>query len=155
MRKAIHTALPAAFVAAVGLALAPASAHAQAQAQKPAAQEGCTAQLTPAAVAPGQKAVEVVAALSTDVGAVNEVKAQEGSGVALAQPDNLPKSQMSRSDKGDAPEAIEMAKRGNSATLWLSTADASPGEHSIVLKGEKGQCTAKLSIEKPGMDEGS
>lgn len=155
MKKTIQATLPAALVAAVGLALAPAGAHAQDQAQKPAAQEGCMAQLTPAAVAPGQKAVEVVAALSTDVGAIDGVKAEEGSGVALAQPDNLPKSQMSRSDKGDKPEAIEMAKRGNSATLWLSTAHASPGEHAIVLQGENGQCKAKLSIEKPGMDEGS
>ena len=151
MRKAIQAGLPVALVAVVGLALAPNGLRAQEKAQTSADQQACTAKVTPAAVEPGQKAVEVVASLSEDVGAIKGLKAEKGSGVALAQPGDLPKSQqkMSRSEKSDRPAAIEMSNQANSATLWLSTVDATPGEHAVEFEGQDGVCTARVTIQKP------
>lgn len=151
MRKAIQAGLPVALAAVVGLALAPSGLRAQEKAKESADQQACTAKVTPAAVEPGQKAVEVVAALSQDVGPIAQLKAEKGSGVALAQTADLPKSQqkMARSEKGNEPAAIEMSKEANSATLWLSTVDATPGEHAVELQGQDGTCTARITVKKP------
>lgn len=119
----------------------------QGQEQSEQSQQECTAQLNPTEIAPGQAAVQVRAQLSGDVGAISSLKTPEESGLSLASPEDFAKQKMAR-EEGEQPEPIQMADEGNGARVWLSTVGAQAGQHEVVLKGESGQCTARLTVEE-------
>lgn len=153
MRNLTKATFPVALAAA--LAFAPATAHAQDTGMKADAQQNaCTAQVSPASVQVGQKAVQVEATLSQSVGVIKTVDAGD-SGIALASAADLPKSEMARSEKDGEPQPIQMAAEGNSATLWLNTSSAKAGDQHLTLQGEKGSCTAQLTVEAADADGGS
>lgn len=120
---------------------------AQAQQQSQESQQGCTAQLTPQEVAPGQSAVKLQAQLSQEVGAISSFMAANESGLALASPEDFAKENMSR-EEGEQPEPIQMAAQGNAAVVWLNTTSAEPGEHRVVLRGNSGKCAATLTVKE-------
>lgn len=135
---------------AVMFVAAPSALHAQQQSEK--TQESCTAEVTPAPIAPGQKAVAIQAELGQDIGAVTTLKAPEESGLALASPEDFGKQQMSQ-ERGERTEPILMADEDNKARIWLNTADAKTGKHEVTLKGKTGTCTATVTVKKPSDDE--
>ncbi len=152
MRKLTKATFPVALAAVAAFAMAPA-VHAQDTGTKAEAeQNACTAQVNPASIQAGQKAVQVQATLSQSVGAITSVDAGE-SGLELAAASDLPKSEMSRSETDAEPQPIQMAAEGNSATLWFNTANAKPGQQHLTLKGEQGDCTAQVTVE--GADDTS
>jgi hypothetical protein len=136
--------------AALAFAFTPKTAHAQA-AEQAAAQQTCTAQINPASVEAGQKAVQVQVKLSEKIGDISKV---EGDNVQLASVADLPKAEMSRSEKDEkgekqedeTPQVVQMAAEGTSATLWLSTEKAKAGKQHLTLTGETGTCIAQLEV---------
>lgn len=154
MRNLTKATLPVAMTAALAFALTPNAAHAQsakASATPASAQQACTAQVTPASLEAGQKAVQVQVKLSEKVGTISSV---EGDAVQLASVADLPKAEMSRSEKGEkdeAPKVVQMAAEGNAATLWLNTTEAKAGTEHLTLKGEQGSCTAQVKVAGGGM----
>ncbi|MDP2480253.1 MAG: hypothetical protein Q8W49_07115 [Candidatus Palauibacterales bacterium] len=153
MRNLTKATVPVAMAAALAFAFTPKTAHAQATEQA-AAQQTCTAQINPASVEAGQKAVQVQVKLSEKVGNISSV---EGDNVQLASVADLPKAEMSRSEndekdeKGEkqedeTPQVVQMAAEGTSATLWLSTEKAKADKQHLTLKGETGTCIAQLEV---------
>jgi hypothetical protein len=145
MRKLTRAAIPVAMTAALGFVLAPSTVRAQEQ-EMAESQATCTAQIDPATIQAGQKAVQVKVKLSEKVGNIESIEAGE-SGIALASMADLPKADMARADEDAAPKVIEMAADGTTATLWLNTEQAKTGAQHIGLKGEQGSCTAQVTIE--------
>lgn len=153
MRNVANHALSGLVALALSIALIPASADAQEKQEeaKAKAQETCAAEVAPAAVQPGQAAVRVTATLPSDIGAVGEVHAPEESGLALAEPGDIPrKEEMAREGEGEpqTPEPVTTATGEGQpvATVWLSTENATPGSYQVALKGENGKCTAALEV---------
>ena len=170
MRNLTKATLPVAMTAALAFVLTPRAAHAQQAAEHAAKQQACTAQVVPSTVEAGQKAVQVQVKLSEKVGAIAKVAGDE---IQLASMADLPKAEMSRSEKAetaektesaekggkgekqesDSPKVVEMAAEGTSATLWLDTQKAKAGKQHVTLQGENGTCTASLEITS-GMKKG-
>lgn len=160
MRNVANHALSGLVALALSIALIPASVDAQEQQQakdqakeqaRAQAQETCAAEVAPAAVQSGQAAVRVTATLPSDIGAVDEVHAPEESGLALAEPGDIPrKDEMAREGEGEprTPEPVTTASGESQpvATVWLSTENATPGSYQVALKGETGKCTAELEV---------
>ncbi len=156
MRNLTKATVPVAMSAAMAFAFTPTAAHAQ-QASEAAAQsqqKTCTAQVDPASVDAGQKAVQVQVKLSETIGNISGV---EGDDVTLAAIADLPKAEMSRSEKDEkgekgekqedeTPQVVQMAAEGTSATLWLSTEKAKAGKQHLTLKGETGTCIAQIEV---------
>jgi murein L,D-transpeptidase YcbB/YkuD len=159
MRNLTKVTVPVAMSAALAFAFTPTAAHAQ-QASEAAAQsqqKTCTAQVDPASVDAGQKAVQVQVKLSETIGNISGV---EGDDVTLAAIADLPKAEMSRSEKdekdekdekgekqeNETPQVVQMAAEGTSATLWLSTEKAKAGKQHLTLKGETGTCIAQIEV---------
>lgn len=163
MRNLTKATLPVAMTAALAFALTPRAAHAQQAAEHAAKSKACTAQVVPASVEAGQKAVQVQVKLSDKVGTIAKVAGDE---IQLASIADLPKAEMSRTEKAetaekaesaeksekaekqenDAPKVVEMAAEGTSATLWLDTQKAKAGKQHVTLEGENGTCTASLEV---------
>lgn len=160
MRTIANHALSGLLALALSIALLPAAADAQEKQQEAGAeqQEACTAQVSPEAVETGQVAVRVKATLSSSVGQVAELRAPEGSGLALASPADIPKSEMAREGEQPEPRPVETATGGEQpvVTAWLDTEDASTGSHEVVLVGADGECAGTLEVaassdqEQPG-----
>lgn len=125
---------------------------AEAQEAEEQAREQCTVEVTPAAIPSGQTAVSVVARLTTDIGTVTGLQAQQ---LALASPDDLQPAEMARAQE-DAPEPVEMAATGIEASLWVNTVDAASGVHDIILTGENGTCNGQIEVveKQPSAGEG-
>ncbi len=105
----------------------------------------CTATVIPQEVHAGQAAARVRFSLSEDVGAINDLKAPEGSGIRLSSPEDLPRQEMANPDV--TPKPIEMSREEpNVAILWLNTTAAQDGTKELTLVGEHGTCTAQLNV---------
>lgn len=126
----------ASIACAVALGFSPASA----QEQEAPAQ--CTAQLAPAQIEAGAPAVQLTVVLSEQVGEVNGLEAP-GSGIALAQPGDLPRTEMAAEE---APQPIKLDEQGNSWTIWLNTTEATPGTHDVTFTAAEGQCRAQITV---------
>lgn len=111
-----------------------------------AAQE-CTARLDPAQVEPGSKAVAVNVTVSAPVGPLTGVQAPEASGIALASPADLPRTEMAAS--GGEARPIKMGERENVWIVWLNLAEAEAGSHAITFAGREGACSGSLAV-RPG-----
>lgn len=177
MRKFANHALSGALALALSIALVPGAADAQEAEAKAEAevkmekQETCTVELAPAAVQVGQPAVRLIATLGSDIGDVSDIRASEESGIVLAQPAAIPRTETSREVEveveadedevetetkteteveGEAPQPIVMVtgEEQPTATLWLSTENATPGTHEVVLKGESGKCKTEIEISE-------
>jgi hypothetical protein len=107
-------------------------------------QQQCTAELSPAAVPAGSDAVRIMATLSEDVGAVTGVEGTEESGIAMASPMDMPRTEMAVA--GGQPQPIQMGAGENAWALWLNTSGAEPGDHRIRIIADGGVCEAPLSI---------
>lgn len=136
---------------ALAFVLVPQAAEAQEREEQP--QDQCTAEVTSAAIPSGQAAVSVTVRLSTDVGEVTGLQAQE---LALASPDDLQPTEMARAEQ-DEPQPVEMAATGTEATVWVNTVDAASGAHDVILEGENGTCTGQIEVtgQKPGAEQGA
>lgn len=126
----------------MSLAFAIAIGTAPASAQEPSLSGGqCTAELAPAQVQSGEAAVSVTAVLSEQVGEVTGVEAP-GSGVAIAAPEDLPRTEMAAEER---PRPINLTE-GNSWTIWLDTSQAAPGTYEVTFTGSEGSCQGQLTV---------
>lgn len=154
MRSITNHALSGLLALALSIAVVPATADAQEQETE--AEQACAAELSPQAVEAGQAAVLVKATLSTSVGEVEEIRAPEGSGLALATPGDIPRTDLAREgEEGEEPEPIETASGEKpGAAVWFNTANAEAGSHEVVLVGADGECTGTLTVsEKPETEQ--
>lgn len=129
-----------AFGLAAALAL---PANMNAQEPVPAGQQQCTAQVTPAQVTAGERAVQVTVETSQQIDALTGIKDSE-SGIALASPEDLPRTEMAAGEP--APRPIEMGAAQNSWNVWLNLEDVEAGEHELVFETNQGECTAVLTV---------
>lgn len=134
----------ACFAAALGAALVVMPTTLAGQEPPEPQQRPCRAEISPAAVHAGSDAVRVMATLSEDVGSVTGVEGDEESGIAMANPADMPRTEMVAA--GGQPEPIQMGAGRNAWTLWLSTADAQPGDHTVRVIADGGVCEGSLSI---------
>ena len=109
------------------------------------AADQCTGEVSPAEIPSGESAFRLTVALSSGIGAVTGVDAPEGSGLALAAPESIPRAEMANATEPAKP--IELAADTNTATVWLTTADAKQGEVSLTLRGETGTCSATVTVK--------
>jgi hypothetical protein len=148
-------ALSLAFSAAVSEAQQPPAIPAVPAA--PAAQ--CTAQVEPAQVPTGQAAVRLTFTLSSGIGAISGVDAQQGSGLALAAPADIPRAAMANpatanpaatnaaANANAEARPIQLAAQPNTVTVWLKTAGVQAGEFDLTLKGENDRtCNTKVKV---------
>lgn len=167
MRSTAKHALSALTALAMAVLLLPGAVDAQEQeGQEAGAQESCTAQVSPAPVQTGQAAVQATAVLSSDIGAIEDFTVPEESGLALASPGDIPKSEMAKEkakgeEKGQEkareespPRPVELT-RGEQPTaiLWLNTREAAAGTYEVALEGKKGACTGTLEVSEPAPAE--
>lgn len=110
----------------------------------PASAQECTAELSPPEVDAGKAAVELSVTLSESVGMVHGLEAPPGSGISLASPNDVPRTQMARPD--EAREAIAMGESESIWAMWLNTADAQPGVYRVVFTGTEGQCVGEVTV---------
>lgn len=132
---------------AVPLALAPLALSAQEPTQEA---PQCIATVEPLEIQAGQAAVQIKATLSEDIGPVSEFTGPEDSGLTLADPADIPRVDMANPE--EEPSPIVMTPETNSVTLWLTTAEVTPGEFEVRLQSEQSYCTAQVAvIETPGL----
>lgn len=135
-----HTMLSTAALAL--FAIVPATLTAQEAEQ----QAQCTAEVSSGEIEAGQKAVQVTVALSAPVGSDVEFMAARESGVALANPADIPRSEMAAEEE-EAPQPIQLSAEGGSeATLWLNTENAQPGTYDVALRSGESACAGQLTI---------
>lgn len=148
MYEFLKQALKTTLVLALPLALISDGLSAQ---EPEAAAPQCTAQVDPVEIAAGEAAIKVTAALSEAIGEISGLQVPEGSGIAIAAADAIPRAELANPDaEAQEPKPIEMAAESNAVTLWLSTADAAAGEYEVTLQGESSQCTAKITVRAAG-----
>ena len=133
---------------ALTIAFAPQALGAQEQQQEMERQ--CTAEVAPEAIQAGAPAVRLIAALSQTIGPVSGLEAPEASGISLASPEDLPRSEMANEGEESAPSPIELTGEQNRLTVWLNTEEANPGTHTVTFKGEAGTCQAQVTVAEPG-----
>lgn len=148
--------IPAVLALSVAFVMLPRAVDAQEQQQQQ--QQECAVEVTPQQVPAGEAAVSITAQLSEGIGQITALKA-EGSGLALASPDDLQPTEMARGEEeGQAPRPVKMAREGNQATVWLSTRDVESGTHPFTLEGENGTCSGELQVaggqQQPADQEG-
>jgi hypothetical protein len=120
----------------------------------PAAPAMCTAQAEPAQVQAGQAAVRLTFTLSSGIGAITGVEAPEGSGLALAAAQDIPRAAMANptpnanaADASQEAKPIELAAESNTVSVWLKTAGVQAGEFELKLKGENDTtCNTKVRV---------
>jgi hypothetical protein len=105
----------------------------------------CSGTSTPAEIPAGEAAFRLNIALSSGIGAISAVEAPAESGLVLASPEDIPRAELANATEPAKP--IELAADNNSATVWLKSADAKPGEVELTLKGESGTCTTKVTVK--------
>lgn len=125
---------------AVPLALAPVLLSAQEPPEAPQ----CIATVEPVEVQAGQAAVQITATLSEDIGAVSTFTGPEDAGLALAAPADIPRVDMANPE--EEPQPIVMTPETNSVALWLSTAEAAPGDFEVRLESAEDSCTASVTV---------
>lgn len=155
MREAIFRIMPRTLALALAVALVPATVSAQQDQPNPdqpdaRAQQGqqtrgqCTMQTSPIEVAAGQAAADVTIQVEEQFGAITEAEPSMQSGLALASAEDIPRTDLA-ADEEEA-EAIQMSAEGSSATLWLNTEDVEAGTYYLKLHGERGDCTAQVTV---------
>lgn len=138
-----HTLTAAATMAI--FALAPGTADAQeAQPQ----QSACSAEVAPKTLKAGQSAVQVAAEFSQPVGGITAIRPASESGLNVAAPGDLPKSDMAA--EGEQPRPVSMANNGTTLEVWLNTESAQPGTYQIAFHGENARCTGEITVEEGG-----
>ena len=140
MKGPNHTSLLGLILAG---ALAAVPSHVAAQAA-PQQQQSCTAEITPGAVEAGARAVPVTITVSQPIGEVTGVRAAEGSGIALAQPTDLPRQQLAAG--AQAPQPIAMGDAANTWIVYLNLAEAEAGAHELSFTSTRGACTSELTV---------
>lgn len=100
------------------------------------------AETAPAQIEAGAPAVELTVALSENVGEVTGSAGAE-SGITIASPGDLPRTDIAAEE---SPQPIKMSEAGNSWTLGVSTAQATPGTHEVTLTGTAGDCRAQITV---------
>lgn len=108
--------------------------------------EACTAELSPAEVQSGSAAVEVTVTLPEAPGPVTAVEAAPASGIALASPADLPRSDMAADEAEEAPQPIAMGNAANTWTVWLNTANATPGRYQLTFNTGTSSCQGEVII---------
>lgn len=106
-------------------------------------QEQCTAQITPAQVTAGEQAVQVTVETTQQIDALTGIADSE-SGIALASPENLPRTEMAAGEP--TPRPIEMGAAQNTWNVWLDLQDAQPGQHELKFETNQGECTAQIQV---------
>jgi DsbC/DsbD-like thiol-disulfide interchange protein len=130
-------------ISALALAAAVALPAQLAAQDQPIAPE-CTAQLDPASIEAGEKAVAVNVTVSEPVGPITGVRAPGESGIALASPADLPRTEMAV--EGAQPRPITMGEAENRWIVWLNVEEANPGTHALTFAGAEGTCTGSLNV---------
>jgi hypothetical protein len=154
MRSTTKHALSGLLALALTVLLVPATADAQEQTEEAPEQETCTAELNPNTVPPGEAAVRVQVTLSSAIGGIESVVSGEEAGVSLADPADIrEKVGMAQEEDEQPPQPVQMASEGQSAHVWVSTAEASTGTHQVALESQEGQCIGEITVEEPGDDE--
>jgi hypothetical protein len=105
----------------------------------------CTAEVMPAAVEAGERAVPIAVTVSEPIGEVTGVSAPEGSGITLAAPADLPRQQLAAD--APAPQPIAMADADNTWIVYLNLAEAEAGAHELTFTSGSGGCRAELTVE--------
>lgn len=122
-----------------------ASAHGQTPGRQ---QQQCNAELTPAQVEIGSRAVQLTAKLSENIGPITDFKAPEASGLVLASPTDLPRTDLAAGAAEARP--IKMAEGTNSWTLYLNTSNAKAGQHEVTLVARDRECKSRLTVRPAG-----
>lgn len=118
-------------------------------AQEQETPQTCTATAMPAGIDAATAATSLSLTLSEAIGAVQEFRPAEDSGLTIAAPEDLPKVDMAQ-EEGEARRPIEMANEGNAVTIWLNSEDASEGTHEFTLVGTEGECTGSVVVRPTG-----
>jgi len=103
----------------------------------------CAATVTPAELHAGQAAVQITATLSEDVGAIAGFEGPEESGLALADPADIPRAELAAEEE---VQPIDITAETNIVSLWLTTAETAPGEYEAQLTSEQGSCAVTLTV---------
>lgn len=143
MRTLSRHLLSTTMALAVPLALSPLMASAQEPPPEPEPPQ-CTATVEPVTIEAGLAAVQVTAALSEDIGPVDQFTGPEDSGLTLADPADIPRVDMANPE--EEPRPIEMTPETNSVALWLNTAEVVPGELEVRLHSQQSYCTAQITV---------
>lgn len=109
----------------------------------PIAAQECTAELSPSEIESGAAAVELSVTLSQPVGAVSGLQADPESGIAVASPSDVPRTDLAAEEQ---PQPIEMGESEDSWTVWLNTTAASPGVYRVAFTGTAGQCEGEIIV---------
>lgn len=103
----------------------------------------CTAEVLPAQIDGGANAVRLTVSMSSAVGEVAGLEAPSDSGIEVASPRDLPRSELA----AGAPQApITAGPRANSWIVWVNTSEARPGTHALTFVGSEGRCTASVTV---------
>jgi hypothetical protein len=117
-----------------------------ASAQQPATDtQACVAHVLPTSIPSGITASRLTVTLSKAIGDVTRFTPDEDSGITLADPKDLPPTDMAR--QGEAPKPIQMSNDAQSrVTVWLNTKEAKEGDYHFTLKGADGVCSGSLKV---------
>lgn len=118
-------------------------------AQEAETPETCTATVVPTEIDAATAATSLSVTLSETIGAVEEFRPAEESGLAIAAPEDLPRVDMAQ-EEGETHRPIEMANEGNAVTIWLNSEAASAGTHEFTLVGSEGECTGSVTVRPKG-----
>lgn len=108
----------------------------------------CLARAVPADVGIDTPASRLSIVLSAPIGSDITFVPGEGSNLALAKPQDLPRP--TQEAGGPSPKPIEVAAEGNRLTLWVSTVGVKEGAHEFTLKGSDRSCTARVTVGPKG-----
>ena len=110
----------------------------------------CTAQVTPAQLEAGSKAVQVSATFSEAIGPVTGVEENEdnGHGIRIASLKDVPRRSVAAGEP--APTPIQMGEDEMTWTFWLNTSEVEERTHSVVFVAGENRCTAELEIVPTG-----
>lgn len=105
------------------------------------------------AVPSGQAAVGLEVRLTGDLREITEFAAAEGSGLRLASPDDISRTDMARrpeqtEEQGQQQkQSISMATDGSRrAIVWINTEEATPDTYAVSFRGSGGKCDAMIRV---------
>jgi hypothetical protein len=107
----------------------------------------CTAQVSPAEIEAGSKAVRVTVTLSEDIGQVTGVVEEDAHGIKIASPADVPRAEMATGEP--APTPIQMGDDRTAWTVWLNVSEADEGTHSLVFLAGESRCSGELQVVVP------
>lgn len=128
---------------AAAVALVPSNVNAQDY--MPEAQ--CSAQVSPAQIEAGSKAVRVTVTFSEDIGHVTGVEQENAHGIKIASPMDVPRADMATGEPPPTP--IQMGDDQAGWTVWLNMSEADEGTHSLVFLAGENRCAGELEVVVP------